>query len=211
MPREGKTYKGRNYHRMTLAEQFWPKVDKNGTIVPYVGTPCWIWTGSLKTSGYGEICYDRKNMPAHRAALIVTGRDLPGPGEELCHKCDNRRCCNPDHLFIGTRSDNMRDARDKCRLRQQTKPWTIARGERHGSKTHPERIRRGGNHPEAKLTDEQALQSIALKKSGKTYKEIASMFNVSISCIHLICTGKARKHLHGESYADAIRTEAAAE
>lgn len=203
MPLEGKTARGRTYVRMTLEEAFWPKVNKNGPVVPYVGTPCWLWTASLKTSGYGNIGFAGRNMPAHRAALIVTGRKLPGPGEELCHKCDVRRCVNPDHIFIGTRTDNMRDAAAKGRMIFQVHPERAPRGERHGSKTHPECVRKGGDHPEAKIDDTQYHEVLRLRSEGLTYQRIGEMFGVSLSCFYLICKGKSRKHLYAQRGSEA--------
>lgn len=75
---------------------------------------CWVWIGS-KANGYGRIYKDGVAMPAHRASYefyksVKVPRDLVA-----CHKCDNRWCVNPDHIFIGTHSDNQIDCRDKGR------------------------------------------------------------------------------------------------
>lgn len=79
---------------------------------------CRIWTGARSTNGYGEIMIDERPRPVHR---IVYER-LVGPipaGMYVCHHCDNRVCCHPAHLFVGTQKDNMIDMMAKGRGRGQ--------------------------------------------------------------------------------------------
>jgi hypothetical protein len=76
-------------------------------------TGCWIWNGCLKscrrgTHRYGWVTYNKKQMAAHRAAWIIFNGELP-KGAVVCHKCDVPSCTNPDHLFVGTQLDNVRD------------------------------------------------------------------------------------------------------
>lgn len=69
---------------------------------------CWLWTGSLR-NGYGQINDGtRRTIYAHRIVWEQTYGPIP-PGRCICHHCDERRCCRPDHLFLGTRADNIAD------------------------------------------------------------------------------------------------------
>lgn len=82
----------------------------------HVDTECWEWLGCVKPNGYGRITIDGKQYHVHRVALSAfVGIDAP-PDIDVCHECDFRRCINPDHLFLGTRLDNMLDAKAKGRL-----------------------------------------------------------------------------------------------
>jgi len=80
---------------------------------------CWLWTSATTAAGYGVFRLGgRKGIAAyvHRLAWALTHGPIPD-GLEVCHHCDTPPCCNPDHLFLGTHSDNMRDMARKGRNR----------------------------------------------------------------------------------------------
>ena len=76
---------------------------------------CWLWTASVKNTGYGQFKFNGKPVGAHRVSFMLFCGDIP-PGMLVCHHCDVRRCVNPEHLYLGTHSDNLRDAFDRTRF-----------------------------------------------------------------------------------------------
>jgi hypothetical protein len=100
-------------------ERLWKYVDERGE------DECWLWRGAVRRRGYGVFSLNGRSVVAHRLAYeLATGE---APGEKLvCHRCDNPRCCNPAHLFLGTHTDNVRDMLEKGRGRPP-------RGEQHHS------------------------------------------------------------------------------
>lgn len=145
--------------------RFWSKVA--------VGDPseCWEWLAGENGRGYGSFRIREKMCQAHRVAWHLTFGPIP---EGLCvlHKCDNRGCCNPYHLFLGTVADNSADALRKGR---------IARGE-------------GASN--AKLTEDDVLDIRELYTTGEwTLDELAEEFDVGHSAVSRITRRVTWRHL----------------
>ena len=81
------------------------RLDKSG--------PCWLWTGSKNSMGYGNLGFEGKGHYAHR--IMFEDAHGSAEGGVVCHRCDTPLCCNPDHLFLGTQADNLKDMRTKNR------------------------------------------------------------------------------------------------
>lgn len=145
-------------------------IEKNG---------CWNWTASKNKQGYGNIGIgsrkdgSRKTAKAHRVAFYIFNNVDPD-GFDVCHKCDNPSCINPEHLFLGTEKDNMQDMYKKGR--QPRIP-----SHKHGS---------------AKLTIEQVLEAKRLRKQGVSYYSMAKNLGVYRETIRAAVVGKTWKNIY---------------
>lgn len=128
-------------------------------------TGCWEWQGAKLWNGYGRLAPLNGEYLAHRASYAVAKGEIP-EGLKVLHKCDNRQCINPDHLFLGSSSDNLNDC--------------YAKGRRSSH--------RGEANPFAKLTQARAD---AIRADSRTQAEIAADFQVSRQTVGAIKSGKA--------------------
>ncbi len=130
---------------------------------------CWIWQGS-RSGLYGKVRFNSKTLSVHKASYKEFVGDIPF-GKWVCHKCDTPACFNPDHLFIGSPSDNRRDAVSK------------------------KRIKMGIDNVFSHFTYTQILEMRSLKSEGFTYDRIARIFNCSVTHAYNIIKNKYRKEL----------------
>jgi hypothetical protein len=152
----------------TLAVRFWAKVVKHDG-----PDACWEWTACLFHNGYGQIRIAGKNRGAHRVSWEMAHGPIP-PETQVLHHCDNRRCVRPDHLFLGTHTDNMRDMSTKGRGRP-------------GLTVKPERAPRGVRNGNSKLTEDDVREIRHLSQGGVSYADIAIEFGVTAGLIgHIV-------------------------
>jgi hypothetical protein len=155
-------------------EAFWSYVDQSGGLLA-----CWPWMAGRDPGGYGQgpFGWTRK---AHREAYRLIHGEFDH-ALDVCHSCDNPPCCNPAHLWTGTRSDNILDARDKGRL-------NTARGSRSG---------------QSKLTEDQVRAIRQRLARGESHRVIGRAFGVSGVAVHFIAAHKTWAHLDAPVAAEA--------
>lgn len=181
--------------------RFWSKVDKSGG-----PDACWLWTAGKTQYGYGSFRSRGKSFYPHRVAWVLTHGQVPihtgYHGLCVCHRCDVPACCRPDHLFLGTCKDNNRDRKNKWRTARGDKsgsrlhPESRAKGDNHGSRLHPELIARGESHGHSKLTSSQILKIRDMYASGGIlHRELAAHFGMSKSTIGGIIRCEIWRHV----------------
>lgn len=145
--------------------RFWQRVLKSDG--------CWEWQGGVAVHGYGRIHSNGSQIRVHRYSYELNVGPIPD-GLYVLHRCDNRRCVRPDHLFLGTHLDNLADMYAKGRQRY--------------------RPLRGEDHNQAKL-NEGAVLDIRRRYEGETNQSLAEEFGVSIDMIWRIGVRKNWRHL----------------
>ena len=124
---------------------------------------CIVYTGQ-NNGVYGQVEYRRKTYTSHRASYLIHKGEIPR-GMCVCHSCDNPLCINPDHLWLGTYKDNVRDMMDKGRAKY---------------------------NPRKKISDERFAALVGRIEAGALHRQIAEEFGVSSSYVSMVKTGKRR-------------------
>lgn len=169
--------------------RFWSKVDRGGP--PPVGRPelghCWLWQAGMRGRKYGQFFSNGKVYPAHRWIYIT----IHGPiadDIDVCHSCDVTECVNPDHLFAGSRSDNMQDCARKGRNAMQRRPERSA--------LHWVKKRAVGEAQwMAKLTVPIVIEMRNRRRAGETSAAIGRAFGINPGHVRRVVTGKSWAHV----------------
>lgn len=150
--------------RRPLAERFWEKVEVRGA------DDCWPWLAATKQGGYGKIIdADGRFQLTHRVAYRFAFGDIP-VGLVVCHRCDNPGCVNPQHLFLGTQAENLRDMRSK----------------------HRDNPPRGSKHPKTRLDE---VLVVRLRADQRSHRRIAKDYGIGKSTVGMIKAGLTWTHV----------------
>lgn len=159
-------------------------------IIKEFESECWLWIAGSRPSGYGNMTVNKVKIGAHRVMHIMFKGSIP-ESMDVCHECDNTWCVNPEHLWAGTRKENMQDSVQK------------GRNYRGGAY----RAAFGKNQGHAKLTDEKVTQIL---RDNRSQFEVGKSFGISEMIIGRIRRGELWKHVkRPESMPKIIRKQPA--
>ena len=154
--------------------RFWAKIDSSGD--------CWLWTGGQRGNGYGCFKVNGKVLSAHRASWAIEHGEVP-TDKLVLHKCNNRSCVNPKHLYIGTHKDNVADA-----IREGTHYQLKATDIRQGKN-------KGVKNGSSKLDNIKVRDIRRLRKEGLGCRELGRLYTVDHSIISEVVNHKIWKHV----------------
>lgn len=148
--------------------RFWSKVDIGGP------DDCWEWKASVSRLGYGQFGYRGSVVKAHRFSMYLSTGAMP----ELCvlHRCDNRKCVNPSHLFPGSQVDNIKDM--------------VAKG-----RNVPPSPGIGESNTGARLSEQDVRGALCLLRLGESQRVVARLLGVTPMTINRISMGTAWNHV----------------
>lgn len=161
----------------TEAGRFWAKVERS--------SGCWLWCGARTTDGYGSFRFRGAPRLAHRVAYEMTTGPVP-VDLCVCHHCDTPLCVRPEHLFIGTKSDNAQDMWDKGRAGGNIRRTMLEM---------PERRARGERQGSARLTTDAVHEVRKRAAMGDTQACLATAFGVSAATISKVVRRKSWGHV----------------
>ena len=153
---------------------------------------CWNWTSAIDSGGYGMFRIEGKSYRVPRLMWEITNGPIKNSKIYVCHKCDNRRCINPKHLWLGTCKENIQDMWRKGRASFANR----ATGLRNGKYTKPWCTPRGMASGKSHLTDEDVRAIRLIYKPGFiSMGDLAKRFNVDAANINLILKRKIWTHV----------------
>ena len=165
---------------MGRPKESWPKRFFK-QVSPHAGPGCWEWQGARTDFNHGLLSIlpakqstipgeSRHGIRAHRLAWILFRGEIP-KGMLVCHKCDNPSCVRPDHLFLGTQDDNMKDAAKKNRMPK------------------------GTHHHNHLMTEDRVAELRKQRRLGLTYRELSEMFQIHLQTVAAIVQRRSWRHV----------------
>jgi hypothetical protein len=197
----------------SVKERLWSNVD--------IGPPdaCWEYQGSRQRFGYGRLQVSGVRHLTHRLAYELVNGPIP-KGQEVLHRCDNPPCCNPSHLFLGSKADNCKDRAAKHRTasgdshgrrlhpeayegtkgdghwtRKHPEKMDVIRGDNHWTRKHPERVPNGAGAGSSFTADQVTEIRHRYADGGTTLPKLAREYGVGTSTIHRIIKRKVWAHV----------------